>query len=140
MRISVPNRVGATSPARKKAGAASPSGESFHVSDAQSPVESAPVSGTSSLAAVDSILALQEVGDAATGKKQAIKHAHDMLDMLEDIRLGLIAGCVPLSKLNRLIQMVERRRDTFQDPELSALIDEVELRARVEIAKWQMQK
>jgi hypothetical protein len=138
MRIGGSSRVGPTSSTKRSGGASKAASGSFKVDSSETAsVEVATVSGASALTAVDGILALQEVDDPTTGTKKAVKRANDMLDILEDMRLGLISGGVPLSKLNQLVKMVEARRDGFSDPQLTNLIDEIELRARVEIAKWQ---
>jgi hypothetical protein len=37
--------------------------------------------------------------------------------------------------LNRLVKLVEVNREEFTDPGLSSILDEIDLRARVELAK-----
>jgi len=138
MRIQGTNRAGSAKSVRRSGGRGADESKSFSVETAGQSNDAAAVSAPVSLTAVDSLLALQEVGDGTQGKKKAVKRASDILDLLEEIRLGLIMGSVPLTKLNNLIQMVESRRDGFTDPALAALIDEIELRARVEIAKLQL--
>ena len=92
---------------------------------------------TSSLAAIDTLIALQEVPDALAGKAKAARRGRDMLDLLEDIRDGLLLGGISRETLNRLLQLVNVKREEFVDPGLSALLDDIELRARVELAKFQ---
>ena len=48
---------------------------------------------------------------------------------------GLLMGTLPKEKLTELADMVRTRRESCQDPRLAALLDEIELRAEVEIAK-----
>ena len=48
---------------------------------------------------------------------------------------GLLAGGIPRLTLNRLASAVSARRDGFSDPKLQSVLDEIELRARVELAK-----
>ena len=134
MKVNGPARSGTTSLRRSSRSSAS-AGQSFQVDKAQGGGEPAQVAGPSALTAVDTLLALQEVEDPVAGRRQAVKRGHDMLDLLEDIRIGLIGGVVPLEKLKALIRMVDNRRQAFEDPSLSSLVDEIELRARVEIAK-----
>ena len=140
MRIQGTNRIGSSKSVRRSSGGGTDSNQSFAVESGASSRDAAAVGAPASLTAVDGLLALQEVDDCTQGKKKAVKRAGDILDQLEDIRVGLIMGSVPLTKLNNLIKMVENRRDGFADPALSELIDEIELRARVEIAKLQMQQ
>jgi hypothetical protein len=65
-----------------------------------------------------------------------MRRAGDMLDLLDDIRVGLLEGRVPRGKLEGLLRMVQSRRDEVVDPRLSAVLDEIELRAAVELAKY----
>lgn len=51
------------------------------------------------------------------------------------ISLGLLLGRVPLDRLKDLLKVVDSRRTAFTDPKLTAILDEIELRAKVELAK-----
>jgi len=87
--------------------------------------------------AVDALLAVQEVGDATSGGGNARARAWgaDVLDRLEEIRLGLLTGSIPVDRLENLARLVARQREANLDPRLSAVLDDIELRARVELAK-----
>lgn len=91
----------------------------------------------SALGAVDALLIVQNVGDATDReqRQRLIRRGEDILDKLEDIRHGLLLGTVPKDKLIDLAQMVRAQREACQDPRLAALLDEIELRAEVEVAK-----
>ena len=84
---------------------------------------------------VDSLFHLQEVPDSTTGRSRGLKSGKDMLDALEDIRRGLLLGSIPVSNLRALARMVKNRDHSFSDPRLADILDEIELRARVELAK-----
>jgi len=58
-----------------------------------------------------------------------------LLDMLDQVRDGLLAGGIPRATLNRLANAVSKRQDGFADPKLQTVLDEIDLRARVELAK-----
>ena len=51
------------------------------------------------------------------------------------MRNGLLAGGIPRTTLNRLANAVSRRHESFADPKLQTVLDEIELRAHVELAK-----
>ena len=93
--------------------------------------------GAGPIAGVDSILAVQDVGDATEdpARRQARLYGDQVLDQLDAIRNGLLMGYVPKERLTDLAQSMRQRRLATADPELLALIDEIELRAEVEIAK-----
>ena len=60
----------------------------------------------------------------------------NMLEHLDRIRLGLLSGGIPRQTLQRLAAELNATRSATADPRLRAIIDEIDLRARVEIAKY----
>lgn len=88
-----------------------------------------------SVYAVDALLSIQEVEDPLVGKRKgAMKRGHDLLDALEQMKADLLAGAVPPERLTRILQLVQSRLPSG-DAKLEALVDEIDLRARVELAK-----
>lgn len=83
---------------------------------------------------IEAMLALQGVDDVDEGKRRAIRHGRSMLDVLEEIKADLLVGKVGEGRLNKLMAQVTRARQ-MADPELGALIDNIDLLARVELAK-----
>ncbi len=110
------------------------SGGSFTVSDAPE-AHAQIVTGPGPIAALDSILALQDMGDAVDGRSKGLAHGEQLLDILDSVRDGLLAGGIPRATLNRLAVAVTRRHDVFADPKLQDVLDQIELRAHVELAK-----
>ena len=106
----------------------------FSVSD-HGEVRSSVVAGPGPIGALDSILMLQGLDDSTDGRSKAAQHGEKLLDMLDEVRDGLLAGGVPRTTLNRLANAVSRRHDQFNDPKLQGVLDEIELRAHVELAK-----
>jgi len=92
-------------------------------------------SSAASIQSVDAILALQSVGDFNEAKKQATSRAHSLLDVLDELKLALLEGGLPKSKLVALMNLLQSQRDDTQDASLEAVLDEVETRAAVELAK-----
>ena len=95
------------------------------------------VAGAAPMSAVDSLLSLQEVEDSTTGqsRSRSRKWGNDVLDDLERLRIGIISGVVPRADLERIAASVEQRRTQTDDPALESILDEIELRAKVELAK-----
>jgi hypothetical protein len=134
MKIEGPRQVDSTRLARTQR-----AGQGGHFAP-ELPSEAPSVSGpvtSSPLMAIDSLIALQEVPDSVTGRAKAAKRGRDILDLLEDIRDGMLLGGISRATLQRLLQLVNVKREAFVDPGLSALLDDIELRARVELAKFQ---
>jgi len=134
MRIGASGRSGAVSSSRN-AGGASGSHERFRLDNAGGAHAASGASGPRPLAAIDSLLAVQETPDPVARKKKAIRRGSDMLDILDDMKLGLLSGRFTDAGLARLMRTVEDRRDEIADPDLAGVLDEIELRARVELAK-----
>jgi hypothetical protein len=78
---------------------------------------------------------VQEVGDANQGRGRARRRAESLLDKLEDLRLAIVLGEVPLDHLENLAKTLAERQDSVDDPELAQIINEIEIRAAVELAK-----
>lgn len=87
--------------------------------------------------AVDSILAVQETNDPTQkrGRRQGIQYGGELLDTLEELRRDLLVGAIEKDKLGALAQKMRAHRRQSDDQKLNEIIDEIELRAEVEIAK-----
>jgi Class II flagellar assembly regulator len=120
---------------RKLARGTGTSGGTFTISDAPEPVRAATVAAPGPLTALESILTLQNVDDAASGPSKGVAHGEQLLDLLDNVRDGLLSGGIPRTTLNRLASAVSRRHENFADPKLQGVLDEIELRAKVELAK-----
>lgn len=96
-----------------------------------------PVGAAAAMGAVDVLLAVQSMDDVTEreARKRLVKRGEDLLDQLEEVRHGLLLGTLSKDKLERLSQSVRSRREACPDPGLAALLDEIELRAEVELAK-----
>lgn len=80
------------------------------------------------------LLQIQEApGEAPT--QAVLRRANDLLDRLNELRLALLAGAIPASRLQALREALAARREAGCDPALAAVMDEIELRAAVELAK-----
>jgi hypothetical protein len=85
------------------------------------------------------ILAAQSVDeDGKPDHKERQRRAQrgvDILDRLEEVRRGLLMGTVPKDRLQQLAHLVREKRERGTDPIIARLLDEIELRAEVELAK-----
>jgi len=59
----------------------------------------------------------------------------DINTSFEEIRRGLLVGSIPKERLGELARMMREKRERGADPVISRLLDEIELRAEVELAK-----
>ena len=87
--------------------------------------------------ATDSLLAVQEASDSTEKRSRGLarQYGDHVLDGLTEIQQGLLEGVVPKEKMADLARRVRAKRQRIDDPRLKEIIDEIELRAEVEIAK-----
>lgn len=118
--------------------AATQQSESFRVGAPEASEAPAPLTGASGLAPVSALLAIQETGDATSERARAVQRGEDLLSRLERIRLALIDGRLPPVQLKGLMQALDRQGTAFRDPQLNEILEEIEVRAAVELAKLEM--
>ena len=95
----------------------------------------APATPSPAVGALDGLLSIQEIPDALVGRRRAVLRGDSLLDRLDDLRLGLLAGAMPRDRLEELMRLARSARDAVDDPRLAAILDEIDLRAAVELAK-----
>ncbi|WP_262691459.1 flagellar assembly protein FliX [Kordiimonas aestuarii] len=118
---------------RKKAGDGVAFGGAL---ESSSPAQAAsrPAS-TSPLAPVNALLSLQEVPDSTQSRSKGLKRAEEMLDILEEVRKGLLLGSIPIANLRGLAELARNQRGKTEDGKLNDILADIELRAEVELAK-----
>jgi hypothetical protein len=95
----------------------------------------APTAPPPAINSVDSLLSIQEMPDALAGRRRAVQRGHTLLDRLDDLRLALLTGVLPRERLSELSRMASGARETVNDPRLAEVLDAIELRVAVELAK-----
>lgn len=87
-----------------------------------------------SLTGIDAILALQTVGDFTESRRKAVRRGAMLLDDLEAMKADLLVGQLSPTRLDDMMrQLAEARERT--EPGLDSVLDDIELRVRVELAK-----
>ena len=92
-------------------------------------------SGPGAVANLDAILSLQSVDDAQDRRRRAMSQGRKVLDLLEELKLGVLSGDVSEAKIVKLERMVETFESVDSDAGLQDVLLEIDLRARVELAK-----
>jgi hypothetical protein len=136
MKVSGPNGVGA--PQGPAARAAAPAAGGFSVSGADAGAEaqaSTRLAGALGVGSIDALLTLQEVGGPTERRRKAVRRAGLILDVLDDLKIGVLEGGVAPATLGRLIEAVRQERARTGDGQLESVLDEIETRAAVELAK-----
>lgn len=132
MRITDTNRTSRTAP--KKAAKGQPDGQKFAVSDDNTTQQVRHHASVEDVGSVDALLALQSVEDPVLAKKKSIKRGHQLLDGLERLKTDLLVGRVSETRLNNMLKML-KNAPNVDDPALQEVIDDIELRVQVELAK-----
>ena len=132
MRILAPNSTALAREAQgaKRAGAGT---FSLDAGDAAKPQGSVPTLRT--VGGIDALVALQGFDDPAERRRRAVGKGRAALDVLDQIKLGLLAGTLDPSSLNRLRVASEQLKDRCGEPGLDEVLAEIELRVEVELAK-----
>lgn len=137
MKIESLSALRAPAPRRSSSGKTSGS-SSFADVLAQEAPSSAAVAGKAAVGPLDSLLALQEVPDALGRRREAKRRGESLLDQLEELRLGLLSGALPRATVERLAAVLSRQAGSVDDPRLAEILAEIELRAAVELAKYEV--
>ncbi len=132
MKITGPNSLGAAAPALRRAAGAGFALQSGSASGAR---ESSVTLGVSALDSLDALIALQEIDGPLGRRRRAVNRAGRLLDELEGLKLSLLEGEIDEGGLRRLTAAVREQREATSDPGLEAVLDQIETRAAVELAK-----
>ena len=138
MKVVGPNGVStpaSTRPARSTSG----------FSLGQTAAASAPAATTASAATggvsdVSALMALQGVEGPLEKRRRAIRRGSGLLDRLDEIKLALLNGDADEGALDRLARSLCEERTDDDDKDLAALLDQIDLRASVELAKAEMRR
>ncbi len=111
----------------------------FSVSRSEGGARAAGLAQTSAAAGMlglDALMALQGGEDALTGRRRRqIKRSGEMLDALDDLRIGVLTGDIDDAALVRLQSLIADHREEVEDDRLQGILNEIETRAFVELAK-----
>lgn len=137
-KIDGPSSIRTPQPVRRAAKTRKASGVSFstHLDETDETESAAAAQGASPLGNVTGVLGIQEVDDALARAAKGKMRAQDLLDKLDGIRMDLLAGSLSKDRLVHLAKVVATRRADVTDPNLAEVLDEIDLRAKVELAKF----
>ncbi len=100
----------------------------------------APATAASTVANVSALMALQGVEDVTERRRRAIRRGGGLLDRLEELKLALLMGEAGEAALERLTRTLREERPDDADPALNSLLDQIDLRAAVELAKADLRR
>ncbi len=105
------------------------------------PEQAASVGNAQSIAQMDALLAVQGAQDPTQGRARSRMKQRSLkvLDALEEIRLKMLGGRLTVGDMINVADVVATHREKITDPLLTGLMDEVDLRAQVELAKMRVE-
>lgn len=131
-------------------------GRSAGVSAAGSPARRAPAAGfspstppttsvghtgaASGVGSVDALIALQEASGPLDRRRRAARRASGILDALDEMKLCLLDGVTRPETFDRLRRLIREERAATDSPGMEGVLDEIDLRAAVELAKLEMSR
>jgi hypothetical protein len=131
MRVEGTNRIGQQSSAVRRA----QGGTGFSLPEAETSAPAQKAFGVSTVPGLDTLLALQSVDMAGERRRKGSARGRRLLDILDQVKLGVLDGTLSPATLQGLGQAVAEAREETGDPVLDAILAEIELRAEVELAK-----
>ena len=132
MRITGTNATSlSATPAARRAGG----GGTFSLSDSETASNPASASGLRSVASLDGLLALQGIDDLLERRKRGAAKGRRALDVLDELKLGMIDGSLDTGTVARLTVVAEGLTDSSGDSGLDGVLAEIDLRVAVELAK-----
>ena len=99
--------------------------------------ETAATAASQSIAKVDALLAVQGAEDPTerAARSRMRERGSSILRQLDHLRLGVLTGTLTIGQVIDIADVVASNREKITDPQMSAVLDEIDLRAQIEIAK-----
>ena len=138
MKINGPDRTGQTSASAKGRRPAAPGFSIDSADEAAEASHAGQALGVSGVGSLDALMALQEVDGPVERRRRAVRRAGRILDVLDEMRLSLLDGRADPLAAQRLAAVVREERLGVEDSRLAGVLDEIETRACVELAKLEV--
>ena len=133
MRIYGPNGTTLGTPASQ---ARRTSSGTFVLPDTSSAQETRSAAAPKAAANIDGLLALQGVEeDPVERRKRSVARGRTALDVLDELKMGLLSGNLDASTVMRLRDAAANLKSSSGDAGLDSVLSEIELRVEVELAK-----
>lgn len=141
MKITGPGKTEKAGGVKKSGKAGSTGSTSFSgLLGTEEAAATAHMQGAGAVARLDVLLAAQGAEDPASraSKGRMRKRADSILRQLDKLRLGILTGNLSVGNMVDIADVVSSHREKIQDPQLASILDEIDLRAQIEVAKMRM--
>jgi hypothetical protein len=108
----------------------------FSLPDTASATETRATLAPKAATGIDALLAMQGIEEDLTERrKRSVQRGKRALDVLDDLKIGLLSGNFDASTVSRLRDAAANLKSSSGDPGLDSVLSEIELRVEVELAK-----
>ncbi|MDR0662059.1 MAG: flagellar assembly protein FliX [Holosporales bacterium] len=83
----------------------------------------------------EALIGLQTTNETSP-ELTALEKGEQTLDLLKNLQLSLLSGQWSRDQLQRLLEAVHQQGDSTKDAALRSILEEISLRAQVELAKY----
>ncbi len=135
-KVEGPGGVRSAQPLRKSGKAEKAGGASFSQHMQEDTPAVGGVSGLGGVSSISALIGIQEVDDATQRAAKGKRRGSQLLDQLDELRIALLSGGLSKEQLLRLSSMVQSEKANIDDPRLAQILEDIDLRARVELAKY----
>ena len=94
----------------------------------------------SAVADLSALMALQGVETATERRRRAIRRGGTLLDRLDELKIAMLLGEAGEGALERLGRTLREERPKDEDAGLTGLLEQIDLRAAVELAKAEVRR
>ena len=101
---------------------------------------SAQTSTVGNVAGLSAMMALQGVDDPMERRRRAVRRGGGLLDRLDEVKLAMLSGDSGVGALERLSRSLREERPDDDDVGLGSVLDQIDLRAAVELAKAEVRR
>lgn len=133
MKVQGPSATSSTTSAKRTNGATA-AGFSLPTENISAPIAK-PISAANAIGNIGALLAAQAIPDEAEKRRRATRRANSLLDQLDEVRVATLSGSVSKHHLANLSRTLKEQAGQIDDEKLQSILQEVELRAEVELAK-----
>lgn len=135
------NGPSGAAPAGGQRSVRSASGFSMPQTSGAAPASAAQASApTSALSDVSALMALQGVETATERRRRAIRRGGTLLDRLDELKIAMLSGEAGEGALECLGRTLREERPEDEDAGLTGLLEQIDLRAAVELAKAEVRR
>ena len=134
MRVLEPKTIGTVSGASGARPAGGASGVRFALPSGQSPQKMDSMAPASIMGGLEALIAIKSEDTTREKKRRSVRRGQGLLDILDELKISLLAGKLPADITGRLAQAT-RDDQLSGDSKLDDIVEGIELRAAVELAK-----